>query len=411
VPGPGLELVGEEELAEVRDVLLSGFLNRYGPDDDPRFEAKVRTFESEVAERAGVRHALGVNSGTSALYIALTALGVGPGDEVIVPGFTYVASISSIVYARAVPVLAEVDESFNLDPADVERKITPRTRAIVAVHMLGSPARLHELGEVAARHGIPVIEDCAQAFGATYEGRWVGSHGVIGTYSFNIFKTITCGDGGLLVTDDEDLYRRCFAMHDQGHSPHRLGVEVGQRPFLGLNFRLVELQAAVLLAQLKKLDRIVSHMRRNRDIVKDAVEGLPGLEFRVLADPAGDLATHLVLVFPSAEVAEKVAADLGAIRLSESGWHVYTHMEHLLEKRTITGRGCPFDCQEHARRDLDYFRGMLPRTDALLERSISVGIGVVDPNLSPFGLGISADEERARNQAAILRRVAEQHLA
>jgi len=195
-----------------------------------------------------------MNSGTSALYSILACLGIGPGDEVIVPGFTFIASISSIVYARAVPVLAEVDASLNLDPADVEARITPRTRAIMAVHMLGNPARLAELQAVAERHGIALIEDCAQAFGASYGGRKVGSTGVAGAISFNVFKTITSGDGGMAVTDDPDLYRRMFAFHDQGHLPLRNGVEVGARSLLGMNFRMTELQGAVLVAQMRRLD-------------------------------------------------------------------------------------------------------------------------------------------------------------
>ena len=255
MPGPGIDLIGAEELAEVREVIESGRLSRYGPDDGT-FPAKVRSFEEAVAERAGVRHALALNAGTSGLFVALAGLGIGPGDEVIVPGFTYVATISAIVYARARPVLAEIDATFDLDPADVEARITPRTRAIVAVHMLGNPARIEALREVAARHGVALIEDAAQAFGATVGGRWVGSFGTIGVYSFNEFKTITCGDGGMVVTDDEELYRRCFAIHDQGHLPLRRGIEIGARPMLGLNFRMTELEGAVLLAQLRKLDRI-----------------------------------------------------------------------------------------------------------------------------------------------------------
>ncbi len=287
MPGPGLDLVGDEELAELADVIRSGRLSRYGPDDGT-FPAKVRRLEEAVAELAGVRHALAVNAGTSALFLALGGLGVGPGDEVIVPGFTYVATISSVVYARATPVLAEIDDTLDLDPADVERRITPRTRAIVVVHMLGNPARLDALAAVARRHRLPILEDAAQAFGATYRGRWVGSHGAVGIYSFNEYKTITCGDGGMLVTDDEDLYRRCFAMHDQGHSPMRSGIEVGARPMLGLNFRMTELEGAVLLAQLARLELIREHLRANRDLVRSIIGDLPGIGFRAAADADGD---------------------------------------------------------------------------------------------------------------------------
>ena len=257
MPGPGMELIGEEEKKELLEVLDAGRLYRYGSADDPRFKAKVIKLEQEVAKRVGVPYAVAVNSGTSALLVALIGLGVGPGDEVIVPGYTFIASISSIIYARAVPILAEVDRTLNLDPADVERKITPRTKAIMAVHMLGNPARLDELKEIADEHKLLLIEDCAQAFGARYKGRAVGSIGDVGTFSFNVYKTITAGDGGMLVTRDEEAYRRFFGLHDQGHSPLRTGVEIGHRPFVGLDFRMTELAAAVLLAQLRKLETIL----------------------------------------------------------------------------------------------------------------------------------------------------------
>jgi dTDP-4-amino-4,6-dideoxygalactose transaminase len=402
MPGPGVELIGAEETAEVLEVMSSGFLSRYGPSDDPAFGAKVHRLEDEVAAMTGVRHALGLSGGGSAaIWIALLGLGVGAGDEVIVPGFTFVASISAIVYTGATPVLAEVDETFDLDPGDVEARITPRTAAILAVHMLGAPARLDELKAIADAHGIPLVEDCAQAFGATYRGRAVGGIGTVGAYSFNEYKTITCGDGGMIVTDDDDLYGRCFAMHDQGHEPDRLESRYAPRPFLGMNFRMTELSAAVLLAQLRKLDRIRSHLRANKAIVKEILAEVPAIEFRTLTDPDGDLATHLVVSLPTPGVARAVAQDVGSITLAESGWHVYSRMNHLLERRTVTGKGCPFDCScpEHARGD--YRPGMLPRTDALLERSISIGIGVRDANLAPFGIRMrdGADEAQACGRA------------
>jgi dTDP-4-amino-4,6-dideoxygalactose transaminase len=408
MPGPGIELVGEEELAEVADVIRSGRLSRYGPDDET-FPAKVRRFEEAVAERAGVGHALALNSGTSGLYVALLGLGVGPGDEVIVPGFTYVATISSVVYARARPVLAEVDATFDLDPADVEARITPRTRAIVAVHMLGNPARIEALRDVADRHGLALIEDAAQAFGATVRGRWVGTFGAAGVYSFNEYKTITCGDGGMVVTDDEALYRRCFAIHDQGHHPLRRGVEIGARPMLGLNFRMTELEGAVLLAQLRRLDRIRDHLRANRDLVWSLIADLPGIGFRELPDRDGDLATHLVVTFPDAAIARAVTSELGSITLDHSGWHVYGHMEHLLAQRTATGRGCPFDCECTHPGPPEYRVGMLPATDGLLGRAMSFAIGVVDPNLAPFGLRMRDDADAAHRQAERFRAAVLRH--
>ena len=328
--GPGVELIGAEEIEEVTQVLRSHYLMRYGPSDDPAFGAKVHRVEQHIAGLAGVRHALAVSGGGSAaLWLSLLGLGVGPGDEVIVPGFTFVASISAIVYARARPVLAEIDDTFCLDPADVEARITPRTRAIIVVHMLGAPARLDELKAIADRHGVALIEDCAQAFGATYRGRGVGGIGTMGAYSFNDNKTITCGDGGMIVTDDEALYGRLFSMHDQGHAPHRLELRYADRPFFGMNFRMPEISGAVLLAQVRKLDLIRDHLRANKAIVKEVLGEVPGIEFRRLDDPEGDLATHLVVTLPTEEIARAVADEVGSITLSASGWHIYSRMDHL----------------------------------------------------------------------------------
>jgi dTDP-4-amino-4,6-dideoxygalactose transaminase len=395
MPGPGLDLIGEAEIAEVVEVLRSGYLARFGPDDDPRFGAKVRHLEDAVSSWTGVHHAVAMNSGTSALLSLFATLGIGPGDEVIVPGFTYVASISAIVYARAVPVLAEVDETLNLDPVDVEARITPRTRAILVVHMLGNPARLDELKAIADRHGIALIEDCAQAFGASYHGRKVGSIGVAGAISFNVFKTITSGDGGMAVTDDPELYRRLFAFHDQGHLPLRNGVEVGARSMLGLNFRMTELSGAVLLAQLRRLETILATLRANKAMLKGLIAEQAGISFRALPDPDGDIATHLVVLYPSSQVARDVSRELGSRVLADSGWHIYTQMEHLLAQRTAAGKGCPFDCHQFYPQPIEYRAGMLPRTEDIVGRAMSIGIGVADPNLgSTFGVTIRTDQAR-----------------
>lgn len=404
MPGPGNDLIDEAEIEAVTRVLRSGYLGRYGPDDDPAFGAEVLTLEQSVAQLVGVQHALGVNSGTSALWILMSALGIGPGDEVIVPGFTFVASMSSIIYAGAKPVLAEIDETFNLDPRDVEARITDKTKAILAVHMLGAPCDLDALTEVANRHGIMLIEDACQGFGGTYHGRKLGSVGVGGGFSFNIYKTITCGDGGMLVTEADDVYERCFALHDQGHLPLRRGVEVGQRPFLGLNLRMIELSAAVLNVQLGRLDWILATMRANKAALRAVIETTPGVCLRRLADPAGDVATHLVVTLPNASTARAVASDLGTKTLSDSGWHVYSNMEHLRSRRIVSG---------FARSVADYVAepGSLPATDALLARSITIGIGVVDAGIgSAFGLNIrsgSADIDQVADRftAAVARHV------
>jgi dTDP-4-amino-4,6-dideoxygalactose transaminase len=419
MPGPGMEMIGEEEINEVVEVLRRGYLFRYGtatgPDADPRFLGKVYQAEQEIARYAGVRYAVAVNSGTSALLTALAALGIGPGDEVIVPGFTYIASISSIVYARAIPVLAEIDETFNLDPEDVKAKITRHTKAIMAVHMMGNPARLVELKRIADDHGVALVEDCAQAFGASYGGRAVGSIGKVGTYSFNVYKTITSGDGGMVVTDDEELYRRAFAFHDQGHSPLRTGVEIGERPFFGLDFRFTELQAAVLLAQFRKLPGLLERLRANKKRYKDLISDLPALRFREITDGRGECATMLTLILPTAKIAGTIAAELGTKVVARAGWHVYNNMEQLIKLRTPTAVACPFTCFARyagENREVRYWQGMLPRTDALLERALNISIGVSDPGLSSgYGVTIRDDGASVERHALEFRRVAKRYLA
>ena len=411
MPGPGRELIGEEEKRELLEVIEEGYLFRYGSPENPAFKAKVYKLEQAVAERLGVNHAVAVNSGTTALLVALSGLGVGPGDEVIVPGYTYVASISAIIYARAIPVLAEVDHTLNLDPVDVRRRITPRTKAIMAVHMLGNPARLDELKAIASEHGLLLIEDCAQAFGASYRGQPVGSIGHAGACSFNHNKTITAGDGGMVVTGDEEAYRRFFGFHDQGHLPLRTGVEMGRRPFVGLDFRMTELAAAVLLAQLRKLDDILSHLRANKRRFKGAIADLPGLEFREITDPDGECATLLTVILPDEDTARNIAQSLGTTVVTDSGWHVYSNMEHILEKRTITPEGCPFTCPYYAGGEVRYWKGMLPQTDDLLSRAVNISIGVSDPGLgAAFGVTMGEGFDGVDACAAEFRRVAMAYL-
>ena len=411
MPGPGMELIGEEEKQALLEVIESGYLFRYGSVDNPAFKAKVYTLEQEVAERIGVRYSVAVNSGTTALLVALTGLGIGAGDEVIVPGYTFIASISSIAYARAVPILAEVDKTLNLDPLDVVRKITPRTKAIMAVHMLGNPARIDELKAIADEHGLYLIEDCAQAFGASHQGRMMGSIGHVGTYSFNVYKTITAGDGGMVVTDDEEVYQRCFAFHDQGHCPLRMGVDIGRRPFIGLDFRMTELTGAVVLAQLHKLDTIISMLHANKKRLKSRIADIKGLTFREILDPDGECGTLLTVFFPNEEIARSVANELGTKVVADSGWHVYNNMEQLLDKRTPTEEGWPDQHHLYTGDEVKYWKGMLPQTDSLLSRAINISIGVVDAGLgSGFGIALRDDEATIDAKAAEFHRVASKYL-
>lgn len=408
--GPGALLFGEAEKKELMEVIESGHLYRYGDADNPEFLRKVYTFEQKIAEFAGTKHCVALNSGTSALLTALSCSGIGPGDEVLVPGYTFIASISSIVYSKAVPVLVEVDESLTMDPDDLERKITPRTKAIVPVHMLGNPCNMDRIMEIANKHDLLVIEDACQAFGGSYKGRKLGTFGKVGCYSFNRFKTINAGDGGAIVTDDEDLYKLCFAFHDQGHFPLRDGAEMGNRAIIGLNFRMNELTGAVLLGQMTHMDYIPKTLRRNKAIVKEILSEIEGLEFRRLNDPEGEIGTLLTMRFPTAKGAEGFAAELGGKPVYYSGWHVYAHMEQLLGQKMPSKTKCPFACPLYGQNPV-YEKGMLPQTDDLLLRSVSVGIGVIDKgNGAGFGINILSSEDEVYAMANKLKNLVKKYI-
>ena len=242
--GPGSQVIGEEEKREVLDVIESRILAR-DRFEDVREHYKVRTFEDRFREKLGSPHALAVSNATQGLVISMAALGIGPGDEVIVPAYTFIATAAAVVAARAIPILAEVDESLGLDPQDVERKITDRTKCILPVHMKGAPCRMDELMAVKETHGLKMVEDVAQACGASYKGRRVGTFGDAGVFSFDFWKVITTGGGGMILTPHLDVYRRCVHYHDHGHEVYRQGEELGERPLIGLNFRMEELEGAM----------------------------------------------------------------------------------------------------------------------------------------------------------------------
>lgn len=395
MPGPGAFLFGDEERREVAEVLESGYLSRYGKEDDPRFKQKVVSLEREFAKKIGVKHALAVNGGTSAIMAALVGLGIQRGDEVIVPGYTFVASISAIIAVGGVPVLAEVDESLTIDPADVEKKITDKTKAIIPVHMLGNPSDLDRIMAISRKHKIPVVEDACQAVGASYKGKMVGSFGAINAFSLNINKTITTGDAGMVTTDNQDYYERAFGYHDQGHKPLRTGLEIGKRTLVGINLRINELTGAVGLAQLRKLDTIVATLREKKRKFKQAIlaGGIEGLSFRKINDP-GEIATILTLFFPDEKTTRSAAQALGVKTVADSGWHVYNHMEQILAFRDEEGRE-------------RIHRGMLPQTDKILARSLNLSVGVVDPGIGAgFGVNVlSGDEEIDRQAAEFVRRI------
>ena len=402
--GPGSYVFGAEEKKELMDVIESGNLFRYGSPGVDGFQAKVATFETEMAERLGHKHVVATSSGTGALMCCLAALGIGAGDEVIVPGYTFIASISTIILMNAIPVLAEIDESLTIDPTRIEELITPRTKAIMPVHMLGNPCDMDAIMAIAKKHNLYVIEDCCQAVGASYRGRRCGTIGDIGAYSLNVFKTITSGDGGFVGTSDLNLYERAFGFHDQGHKPRRMGVEVGRRSIVGMNMRMNELSGAVALAQGRKLDGMLDTLRTKKKRLKDQLQGLPGLGFRSINDE-GECATLLTLLFDTAERAAKFCEAMGTAPISNSGWHVYNNMEQILNKVTASGANCPYDCPRFES-TVEYHKHMLPQTDDILDRAVNISVGVVDKGLgSGCGININSSEAEIDAEAARIRAV------
>ncbi len=379
-PG-GLE-IGAEEKREVMEVLDNKYLFRYyGPKDAP---SKVKALEEQYAAYVGSEHALALNSCTSALITALVAVGVGPGDEVIVPSYTFFATCAAVVAARAIPIVAEVDGSLTMDPADLERKISPRTRAVIPVHMRGMPARMDRIMEIARRRKLSVIEDVAQANGGSYQGKPLGGIGDVGCFSLQFHKVITAGEGGILCTNDDLLYTRAQAYHDVAacwrkdrFAPPEFAGEI----FFGVNYRMSELTGAVALAQFRKLDSLVSRMRHNKKIIKEGISDLSKLQMRDVTDAAGDTAICLIFFLPRPEQVERFVEALHAEGVEAGGiydkgvpdWHVYPHWKMLIEKMMPVPKGCPFNCPLSGPVP-DYRPDDCPKTMEWLGRSVHLDI-------------------------------------
>lgn len=379
---PGYEIIGQEENEQLLDVISKKIVFRYGFDAERKGIYKVAQFEKEFADYCGAKHALAVSSGTAALRVALAALGIGPGDEVITQGFTFVATWESILDTGAIPIFAEIDETLCLDPKDVARKITPRTKAIIPVHMCGAQAGITEIMKLADSHGIPVIEDTAQSCGGSLNGKFLGSFGKMGTFSFDSVKTITTGEGGMIITNDKELYTRASEYHDHGHD-HNPAVSRGleKRSFIGFNYRMMELQGAMGLAQLRKLDNVIlKKQRENKVKIKDALSKIEHIKFRNVPDPVGDTATFVSFLFPTVEQTEKFNAVMaqegaGAIYWYKNDWHYFERWEHLLEGKGITHSSYPFKSEKGEAR-CAYDKSSLPVTSEIMSRCLSIGINI-----------------------------------
>jgi len=346
---PGATMIGKEEKKAVVAVLDTQSLFRYY---GPKFLNKVRSFENAFAEKIGVKYALGVTSGTASLLTSLTAAGVGVGDEVIIPAYTWIATATSVMATRATPVLSEVDRSLTLDPHDLEAKITERTKAVIPVHMRGISCKMDEIMRIAKEHGLTVIEDCAQSCGASYQGRRIGSIGDIGTFSFQLNKIITAGEGGAITTNEKKLFERAVMFHDMAAlTREEFWGKFEGEPLFGLNFRMSEVTGAILLEQLKKLDRILSLTRKAKQAIKKGIEDLEGIEFREVPDPKGDTGICLIFFLENPEKARAFADTLCKNNLTGPGygtfviydpskpdWHVYAHWKKVTP---FKGNECP----------------------------------------------------------------------
>ncbi len=378
LPGsfPGGFRMGSDEEQAVIETLRGRNLNRYGSAEKP---SRSQQLEAAWAQLFAAKHVVAVSSGTAALQCAMAAARVGPGDEVIVPAYTWIATPGAALFAGALPVVAEIDASLTLDPADVERKITPRTRAIATVHMRGGASRMDELRALAAKHGVKLIEDTAQAVGASYKGARLGTLGDIGCYSLQFSKIITAGEGGLVVTQDEALWKRLVMYHDVVGGLHYGFSPEDMLP--GLSMRLSELHSAVALAQLGKLDGILADTRRNRAVVQSGIADVvkrKGLGLRDEPDPSGDAAVCQVIFMPTAALAKRAVAALRAegantfqIYSGHRDYHVYCDWLPLVHKRNWAPDNMPWSNAIDAQ-TLD--RDLCPRSLDLLTRAVHIDI-------------------------------------
>ncbi len=375
---PGFELWSDAERKHVNDVLETGILMRYGFDGPRKGVWKAKELEQEICNSFGSKHAQLVSSGTAALTTALSALGVGYGDEVIMPSFTFVASFEAVISVGAVPVMVDVDDTLTLDPAAVKAAITPKTKCIMPVHMCGSMADMDELQAICKEHKLLLLEDACQAIGGTYKGKKLGTIGDAGTFSFDFVKTITCAEGGVVMTNSEDTYIKCDGYSDHGHD--HIGNDRGAEPhpFIGYNFRISELHAAVGLAQIKRLPEFLAIQKKNHAALKNILATIPEISFRRIPDAEGDSCTFLNWLLPTTEIMQAVVAEMkaqgifgGNFYWFQHNWHYINMWDHL--KHSITLNALSPELKEkvmyHANKDFS-------ASDAIISRCISSAISL-----------------------------------
>jgi len=398
--GPFPTKIGADELLEILDMwefspenaakikkIIESDGNIKGPHLFRYYNPKpsrVAEAEKAMIDLVGTKYCLAVNSCTSALVAGYKALGIGAGDEVIVPGYTFFATSATVASANAIPVIVDVDETLCMAPRAIEKAITKRTKAIVPVHMRGAPAQMDAIMDIADRKGIPVIEDVAQAGGGSFGSRRLGSIGTIGCFSFDYYKVIVSGEGGFVTTDDEWLYTRAQSWHDCAACwrPDRFARERKEGElFCGENYRMSELEGAVALAQIRKADRMIAGYRRAKKLIKEAIENFSGMSFRRLTDEAGDTGICLVMFLPDADTTRRALEAMQAEGVPAGGiydskvrdWHVYYYWEHILDRKSVAPDRLPWSAVPESELP-KYSKDMCPRTLDLLSRAILVDI-------------------------------------
>ncbi len=338
---PGFELFGDAERKEVNDVLESGVLMRYGFDGMRNGHWKSKELEQELQDYMQVKHAQLVSSGTAALSVALASVGIGTGDEVIMPSFTFVASFEAILAVGAIPVLVEIDDTLTLSPKAVVEAISSKTKAIMPVHMCGSMADLDALRRICDKHDLLLVEDSSQATGGTYKGKPLGSYGDIGCFSLDYVKIITCGEGGAIVTNNPKFIKNADKYSDHGHDHEGNDRGAENHPFLGYNFRISELNAAVGLAQLRRLDEFVSIQKKNYTIIRETLSNIPEVTFRTVPDGGEESYSFLNFFLPDLEKSRKVMSAFkengvdACFHYYDNNWHYIRKWQHLKEIKTL----------------------------------------------------------------------------
>jgi dTDP-4-amino-4,6-dideoxygalactose transaminase len=383
---PGIHHMDEEEVNAGLRVLRSRSPFRYYGVD---LQGEVQAFETEFASFLGISYCLATNSGTGSLHSALAALGVGPGQEIVIPAYMWVSVASAVVNLGAIPVLADIDETFCLDPAAVEAAITPRTTGVIAVHMSGAPADIAAIQTVTRSHGLFLLEDCAQCAGGSINGKKVGAFGDMAIFSFQMNKNMTSGEGGCIVTNDERLYNRAVASHDTGYARSRDGRALFDDLELclwGRGYRMDEMRAAILRVQLRKLPAIILQMHHGKYRIRQALEQYSEIQLRRIVDPDGDTASFLLATFQTPETAQKVnralraegivtlAQGINDIVMTQWGLHIYYNIPSLVHKTGVDKRNSPWSLVENKDSRTEYGKGTCPVADSLFERTILLAI-------------------------------------